>query len=175
MLNDRSVVEPDRLFARLGRGFQMSPQSSPRPSPAQASAHSLGVSYLAEAKSIARGRLAIRNFAEAEGATPPVLDDITLASSEAITNVVQHAYVGTEGDIHVSAKVTDRRLCVAVMDDGLGLAHVTPNPGLGRGLDVMRQVSDEMALTGRLGGGVEVRLRFDLGERAASNGSAGGR
>ncbi|HEX3511677.1 MAG TPA: ATP-binding protein [Solirubrobacteraceae bacterium] len=148
----------------------MSPPLSPEPSPTQvpehAPAHTFGISYLAVAGSVARGRRAVRAFAEAEGATPAVLDDITLASSEAITNVVQHAYPGAEGEVHVSARARSRRLCIAVVDHGRGLAHVTPRPGLGRGLDVMRHVSHEMALESRLGGGVEVRLGFDLGERA---------
>src|SRR2546421_4870688 len=77
------------------------------------------VSYAAEANSIPRARRALRAFAEAGGATLAELDDIALASSEAITNVVQHAYVGIEGDVHVSARFKSRGLCIAVADDGL--------------------------------------------------------
>jgi len=119
-------------------------------------------SYMAEANSIPRARRALRALAEAGGATSAQLDDIALASSEAITNVVRHAYIGTKGDFHVRARITPRRLCIVVTDDGVGLAHIAPNPGLGRGLDVMRHVSDAMTLEDRPGGGVKVRMCFVL-------------
>jgi len=156
----------------------MRPQTSPDGSlegvAQQVSLGGFDTSYAAEANSIPRARHALRALAEAGGATAPQLDDIALASSEAITNVVRHAYVGIKGDVHVRARITPRRLCIVVTDDGvglapiaaddgLGLAHIATDPGVGRGIDVMRHVSDAMSLEDRPGGGVEVRMRFGIG------------
>jgi anti-sigma regulatory factor (Ser/Thr protein kinase) len=146
----------------------VSPQPSPRVSSAGAAARgqsqTFAISYAAEASSIGVARRALRAFAETGGAaTVAQLEAIALASSEAITNVVQHAYGETEGEIHICARLTPLWICIVVTDDGLGLAHVTPSPGLGRGLDLMRHSSDAMDLEGRPGGGVRVRLRFGLG------------
>src|SRR5690349_17335587 len=69
--------------ARLGRG-EMRPLPSPD-GPAQ-QVPPFATSYVAEATSIPRARRALRSVAEAGGATAAQLDDIALASSEAITN-----------------------------------------------------------------------------------------
>ncbi len=135
---------------------------SPDDAPRQVSRHGFATSYVAEAISIPLARCALRAFAEAGGATAAQLDDIALASSEAVTNVVRHAYIGTKGDVHVRASATPRRLCIVVTDDGVGLAHITPNPGLGRGLDLMRHASDALTLEDRPGGGVNVTMSFVL-------------
>jgi anti-sigma regulatory factor (Ser/Thr protein kinase) len=122
------------------------------------------ISYAAREHSIGPARRALRQFAEGGGAaTAAQLDAIALASSEAITNVVQHAYADGAGDVHICARLTPAWICIVVTDDGLGLAHITPSPGLGRGLDLMRQSSDEMDLEARPEGGVLVRMRFGLG------------
>jgi anti-sigma regulatory factor (Ser/Thr protein kinase) len=146
----------------------MSPQPSPSVSPAEAVAlgedQTFALSYAARENSIGPARRALRQFAEAGGAaTTAQLDAIALASSEAITNVVQHAYADSEGDIHICARLTAAWICIVVADDGLGFAHVTTSPGLGRGLDLMRHSSDEMDLEARAEGGVRVRMRFGLG------------
>src|SRR5437016_2345094 len=100
----------------------MRPPSSPDGLPGSAAMQmpaGFATSYVAEANSIPRARRALRALAEAGGATVAQLDDIALASSEAITNVVRHAYIGTTGEIHVRARITPRRLCIVVTDDGV--------------------------------------------------------
>jgi serine/threonine-protein kinase RsbW len=141
---------------------KLSPEGAPDGVVQHVSPDGFATSYVAEPNSIPRARRALRAFAEAGGATAEQLDDIALASSEAITNVVRHAYIGTKGEIHVRARVTPRRLCIVVTDDGLGLHHTAPNPGLGRGLDVVRHVSDAMTLEDRPGGGVKLSMCFVL-------------
>src|SRR4051812_39644092 len=104
----------------------MRPTPSPDVAARQVSPDGFATSYVAEANSVPRARRALRALAEAGGATAVQLDDIALATSEAMTNAVRHAYVGTTGDIYVRARVTPRQLCIVVMDDGVGLAHIAP-------------------------------------------------
>ena len=61
---------------------------------------SLSRSYLADAASIPAARGELATFAQAQGATPSQVDDIALSSSEALTNVVAHAYTEPGGRIH---------------------------------------------------------------------------
>ncbi|MGH3265937.1 MAG: ATP-binding protein [Trebonia sp.] len=107
-------------------------------------------------------REAVVIYARAFGMTEERLDDVRLAVSEAVTNVVLHAYRNQPGLVHVTARVVDDDLWVLVSDDGRG-AHTPPQtPGLGYGLAVITDTSDEFALLDRAEGGTEARMRFAL-------------
>jgi anti-sigma regulatory factor (Ser/Thr protein kinase) len=123
---------------------------------------SLSESYPASADSIPRARIALGAFAAEAGASAEKQEQVRLVVSEAVTNVVQHAYDEASGDVHVTAIVVSGELWILVADDGRGLCAGSDSPGLGLGLAWMAQFSDGMTLVARSGGGVEVRLRFDL-------------
>jgi anti-sigma regulatory factor (Ser/Thr protein kinase) len=123
--------------------------------------------YQASPDSIPRARLALAAFAAEAGASTEQQERVRLVVSEAVTNVVQHAYGDRPGDVHVTAMVVSSELWVLVSDDGRGLRAGADSPGLGLGLAWMAQFSDGMTLVARSCGGVEVRLRFDL-RRAGS-------
>lgn len=107
-------------------------------------------------------RTALGAFAAGAGAQQEQIDAVRLASSEALTNVVIHAYRDEPGLIYVSAAIVSRDLWVLIGDDGCGMQPRADRPGLGLGLGLIAQLSDEFTLAARAAGGTEVRMRFDL-------------
>jgi serine/threonine-protein kinase RsbW len=95
------------------------------------------------------------------------LSDIKLAVTEACTNVVVHAYDGSEGPLHVEASLDgDEELVVIVRDEGRGIAPRTDSPGLGLGLPLIASLAESLEL-GRDGDQrTEVRMTFRLQEEA---------
>jgi stage II sporulation protein AB (anti-sigma F factor) len=124
----------------------------------------LNEAYLALAGSVTRARARISSFAEAAGADGECLDAIRLAASEALTNVVLHAYPEEPGEIHVTAAMAESELWVLIGDDGQGLQARSKRPGLGLGLALIAQLCDEFAIVRRSTGGTELRMLFRLPE-----------
>jgi anti-sigma regulatory factor (Ser/Thr protein kinase) len=122
----------------------------------------LSDSYPAVPASVPLARMALVDFAAAAGADSEQIDAIRLATSEALTNVVLHAYDGAAGPIHICAASNSGELWILVADDGDGLRVRTESPGLGVGLSVIAHMSDDFALVNRSCGGTEVRMRFGL-------------
>jgi len=135
----------------------------------------LSLTYTAEPGSVPLARSALREFALAAGASEQQVDDVRLAGSEAVTNAVVHAYRDQPGDIYVTAAIVSDGLWVLIADDGCGMEPRADRPGLGLGLGLISQVSDELAIVPRASGGTEVRMRFKIGaegrtrERAAAS------
>ncbi|MBV9309992.1 MAG: ATP-binding protein [Solirubrobacterales bacterium] len=123
----------------------------------------LSESYPAVPLSIPRARNRLVRFAAAAGAQADQLESIRLAASEALTNVVLHAYrAGAQGRIDVVAAVASGELWLLVADDGTGLRPRPDSPGLGMGLALIAGISDGMEVVRRASGGTEVRMRFSL-------------
>lgn len=133
----------------------------------------LSLTYSAEPEAVPRARRALREFARAAGADQERTDLVALASSEAITNAVVHAYRGESGSVYVTAAVVSGELWILIADDGCGLEPRADRPGLGLGLGLISQVSDELAIVPRASGGTEVRMRFNLSAKEQSVPRAG--
>jgi anti-sigma regulatory factor (Ser/Thr protein kinase) len=138
---------------------------------------SVSATYPAVAGSLPVARRAVAELAGAAGATGDQIDAIRLATSEALTNVILHAYRDGQGPIHVTAAVAGGELWVLVADDGDGLRPRGDRSGLGLGLALIAQASDELTIVRRSHGGTELRMRFRLGTaddpaEAHSRGSA---
>ena len=135
---------------------------------------SVSDSYPAVADSVPRARRVLSEFAASSGLSAEQLEGVRLAVSEAVTNVVRHAYGDDHpGEIHVSASLYSGELRVLIADDGCGLPNPEGTRGLGLGLVWMAEFSDGLKLFTRPGGGLEVRLRFNLaghGERGSPAG-----
>jgi anti-sigma regulatory factor (Ser/Thr protein kinase) len=119
----------------------------------------------ARPESIAKLRHAIDQVAERGGASRRRREDIALAVSEALSNIVVHAYPGYDapGDMWVDAWIHDDALQVSVCDDGIGMVPRSDSPGLGLGLALMGQVCEQMRLETRdAEPGVRVRMTFAL-------------
>jgi anti-sigma regulatory factor (Ser/Thr protein kinase) len=128
-------------------------------------------SYSADAESVPRARAELTGFAARAGATGERLDAVRLASSEAMTNAVLHAYRDPGGTIQVTAWYVPGELWVLVADDGSGLRVRRDRRGLGLGLALIAQMADEFEILSRSSGGTELRMRFRIDARAA--GAAG--
>ena len=92
--------------------------------------------------------------------------DVALAVSEALSNVVMHAYVDRRepGAMRLTTQMADHRLLVDVEDDGVGFRPRTDSPGGGMGLALMAVLSEDLKLAAGQGGcGAHVTMAFDLG------------
>ncbi len=119
-------------------------------------------SYPALPGSVPAARRELGELAIAAGATPDKLDAVRLAVSEAVTNAVLHAYPDRPGAVHVTAAVASSELWVLVADDGCGLEARASRPGLGLGLALIAQASDDFTVVPRSSRGLELQMRFNL-------------
>ncbi|MCW3013959.1 MAG: domain S-box protein [Solirubrobacterales bacterium] len=87
---------------------------------------------------------------------------VRLAVSEALTNAVVHAFLGTEpGTVHLVAEPGTGVLEVRVTDDGRGMGPRPDSPGLGMGVPVIGKLCASVDLgQGPDGTGTEVRMIF---------------
>jgi len=128
-----------------------------------AASRNLRETFVAVPASVPLARRRLIRFAAEAGAGQDRLEGIRLAISEALTNVVQHAYRDRPpGPLEVVAAVADNELWVLIADEGCGLKPRADSPGLGMGLALIGSVSDGMEVVTRSCGGTEVRMRFSL-------------
>lgn len=109
-------------------------------------------------------RHAIEQFAAALGATAGLLDELRLAVSEAVTNVILHAYVGRDepGPVELTAALEGDALRVAVRDEGDGMVPRLDSPGLGLGLPLIARAAQDLEVRQPAAGGTEIRMTFRL-------------
>jgi len=102
----------------------------------------------------------MRHLRDAETADPP-LNDIGLAVSEAVTNVVQHAYTETAaGEFRVAVNVGDEEISVLIEDDGAGMRPRPDSPGLGLGLPLIATLAERVDTQAFDGGGTRLCMWF---------------
>jgi serine/threonine-protein kinase RsbW len=124
----------------------------------------LDASYPAQPPQVATIRRAVSAIARRRGADTETLIRLELAVSEAVTNVVLHAYraPGSSGSVHVLACADHGLLDVRIRDTGGGMAPRPDSPGMGLGLSLMASECDHFEVRSADGGGTEVLLRFEL-------------
>ena len=68
--------------------------------------------------------------------------DVGLAVTEALSNVVRHAYPGSEGPVTLTADASSSELVVAVGDQGVGARSfaLSATPGLGIGVRLIHEL-----------------------------------
>ena len=121
-----------------------------------------------DAPSVAEARGAVTALAHNLGVPT---QSVSLATSEAVTNCVIHAFRGREGGrITVRAWVERDALVVQVADDGIGMVPNLDTPGLGLGTSLISQVSREATFESS-DQGTTVTMTFDLMREGASQGS----
>src|SRR5215208_3920207 len=109
-------------------------------------------------------RRAIGEFAASGGATARALGSIALCVSEAVTNVVVHAYRNEDrpGLVEMQAEHDGESLWVRIRDHGHGLMPRLESPGLGMGLPLISQMSASSEIVSPQHGGTEIIMRFEL-------------
>ena len=121
-----------------------------------------------DALSVAEARGAVGELARNVGA--PV-QGVSLATSEAVTNCVIHAFRGRDdGRIVVRAWIEENALVVEVADDGIGMVPNLDTPGLGIGTSLISQVSREATFESSEQG-TTVTMTFELEPETASQAS----
>ena len=107
----------------------------------------------------------IEEICAATGGTKLQCADIALAVSEALTNVVMHAYVGrSSGPMRIRAEQDGGRLLIEVEDDGIGLRPRPDSPGAGLGLALIGSLAADLVLkSGPAGHGTLVQMAFAIG------------
>jgi anti-sigma regulatory factor (Ser/Thr protein kinase) len=111
----------------------------------------------ATVESVAAARGAVRRFA----ANLEVdLDGLVLAVSEAVANVVAHAYdEGATGVVELTATAAPFEVTVTVRDHGRGLAEPRPSSGAGYGIAIIRRLAQHVSLEDTQQG-VALTMRF---------------
>jgi serine/threonine-protein kinase RsbW len=124
----------------------------------------------AEAESVALARQMVRGVVDALGWSEESRMDISIAVTEACTNVVMHAYPVGGGEYQVLAWAEPERLRVTVRDHGQGISPRVSSSaaGLGLGMPLMLAIGDEVAFaSGGPDGATEVRFTFTPSSRRA--------
>lgn len=106
----------------------------------------------ADLTQLGRVRAFVRERASAAGFVAPALGEIELAVTEAVSNVMRHAYGGdTSQEVTLEVTVDDRELVIELVDQGSSPENLPktmpdlddPGPG-GYGLYLIREVMDEV-------------------------------
>lgn len=93
--------------------------------------------------------------------------DVKLAVSEAVSNVVRHAYSRCKpGQVIATAHVDGGMLRIVIADTGAGMAPRSDSPGLGLGLPLMAHLADAINVV-RKAPGTEIHLTFACPTSAA--------
>lgn len=132
---------------------------------ASAASPVLQLTVPAESGAARRLRIEADRFLGDGGVTEPDRDRVRLAVSEAVTNVVLHAYRGRAraGPVHLLVELSPTLVRVSVGDEGGGMTPRPDSPGAGLGLPVIASLVDDLGVSGRDGAsGTEVRMTFAL-------------
>jgi serine phosphatase RsbU (regulator of sigma subunit)/anti-sigma regulatory factor (Ser/Thr protein kinase) len=108
-------------------------------------------------------RKTLGRWLQAAGAGEDELFDITLSTSEAAANAIEHAYGGREATFTVHCERDDKQVTISVRDGGRW--RTTRPPGGGRGLEIMRALLDSVEISSDDEGTV-VRMTKELSGQA---------
>lgn len=123
----------------------------------------LALTMPAEPASVPVLRHRAAQFAAKQGVDAPVVDDVALAVSEAVTNAVKYANAAdADGVVELAGVQRDGWLEVTVRDRGEGFGKGSTD-GLGLGLSIIARLCSELTIV-QEGDGTEVRMRFPLAE-----------
>jgi anti-sigma regulatory factor (Ser/Thr protein kinase) len=130
--------------------------------------HLLELDLPADPQSPSRARRAVLNVLKGIAVDR---DAVGVVVSEAVTNVVLHAYRDRpqSGAIHVSADLHEEGVEVVVADDGIGMRPRADSPGVGLGMPLISDLADSVIVSTK-GGGTTVSAHFLLMGAAGPHG-----
>ena len=119
-------------------------------------------------------RVAVAAFATQLNPTLEEVADLKTAVSEAVTNVVIHAYREKTGKVRIECSVREKEMTVTVIDYGVGIENIekameplyTTRPELdrsGMGFAFMEAFMDELEVESEPGQGTTVRMKKKFG------------
>jgi len=112
-------------------------------------------------------RLLVGGLGAQAGLSVDDVDDLKVAVSEAVTNVMDHAYGGgTEGRVLVRYRPAAGELAVEIEDTGAGFDPARlpsggppkPGPEGGLGLYLVRELTDSMKIESAPGSGTKITI-----------------
>jgi anti-sigma regulatory factor (Ser/Thr protein kinase) len=115
--------------------------------------------------SVRDARETVGEIAAKAGASDRAIEDVRLCVSEAVANVVRHAY-REHGDVSIMVEREGEELTVVVRDDGVGLGGFQREGDLGYGLRIIDELTRRCAISSMPDMGTEVRMVFALDEPA---------
>ena len=132
-----------------------------------------------EAASVALTRHTVRAALTSAGVAPDCVDEVEIALSEACTNVLQHAASGPGYEVAIN--LVDEQLSMEIVDAGVGFgedgvaSQTAPDPFAegGRGMTLMRSLTDQALFDSVTNGGHVVRLMKRLRLTSATASPAG--
>jgi anti-sigma regulatory factor (Ser/Thr protein kinase) len=90
-----------------------------------------------------------------------VADDVRLCVSEAVTNVVRHAYGRDGGDVEIVVERENGEVSVVVRDTGKGMTKAEREGRVGGfGLKIIEKIADRYRISTTPNAGVEVEMIF---------------
>jgi serine/threonine-protein kinase RsbW len=87
------------------------------------------------------------------------VSDVKLAVTEAVTNVIRHAYGDESGQVVAVADVDGDTLRIVIADTGAGIVSRSDNPGLGLGLPLITRLADTVDVISKAPG-TEIHMTF---------------
>jgi serine/threonine-protein kinase RsbW len=116
---------------------------------------------------LSAARLLVGGFGAQAGLSLDEVEDMKVAVSEAVTNVIDHAYGGElKGTVIVRYRPTAGELTVEVEDRGIGFdpgrvpagGPPVPGPDGGLGLYLVRELADNVKVESAPGSGTKVTI-----------------
>jgi serine/threonine-protein kinase RsbW len=120
---------------------------------------------------VARLRAAAGTFATRLGASDALVADVRIAVSEALSNVIMHAFPGAPGRLYTRANAdpTSGLVTFSVRDYGIGFGPRPDGPGMGMGVGIMTALSHAIEIAAPADGGTEVHLTFAVPPAASDH------
>jgi anti-sigma regulatory factor (Ser/Thr protein kinase) len=127
------------------------------------SPESLHLSLAAEPENISEARMAAVQAGEGLGLWGDGLDVLRTVVSEAVTNVVRHAYPEGGGTFALTIGRVGGEVVVTVRDFGVGLRpRIEDGDSLRLGLGLIAILSSHYEISGHPEGGTEIRIRVPV-------------
>ena len=123
-------------------------------------------------------RAAIAAFCASLSPSLEEINDIKTAVSEAVTNVIVHAYPDRLGDVEIEVTIYDEKLIsITVIDQGVGFADAeqakkpfyttkSADEHSGMGFTIMEAFMDELDVCSEVGRGTRISMRKSIKQHA---------
>lgn len=127
----------------------------------------LNISFPSLPENVSLSRVIVASFAAQLDFTLNELEEIRVATSEAVSNCVIHAYRDHQGEIRLELKIEEDTLMIKVIDEGCGIqdldlaktpAYSSDPERMGLGLVFMESFMDEMTIESQLEQGTTVLM-----------------